>query len=644
MLESDEGPAGRWLWPANIRRAFLLLSASQRRHWLLLLPLGLVCALIEAATAASLFALVAVLSGSSRLAALPVLGSIYPYLPPSLKGEASLIKLFLGVTAALVVLRVVFAGVTVAFNHLVIAKDRAELSARLYEGYLNAPYSFHLERNAADCVYRVNDSINTLFGSVLGGATTLLTHAMTIAGVSAVLLAASPWVTIVSVVLLAAWLLLITRLMTRWQMSFGRRADELHRCREKVLWEGLGAIKEIKVLGRERYFSAAYAGYLRELVQIQFRGALRSAAPRLLVEGAFALVMLVAAVLLLGERTDRSLVLPVLGLYAYAGVRLIPMANAMIEMINQITAATIPLRRLSEDCALMEVHPIDEGREEILSANGDTRKTECSGKWRSQRIDGIEFENVSFTYARSPRPAVSRLSFSLRSGECIALAGKTGAGKSTVLDLVAGLLEACEGRVLIHGHGLRKQRNPRSALGSIGYVPQTITLTDDSVRGNVAMGIATERVDDTAVRRALRAACLEDVIARLPAGIATPVGQRGVRLSGGEIQRLALARALYHRPSLLILDEATSALDAATEKKLIHSLKDPREHRTIVLATHRAAVMAACDRVIFLRDGELAASGEFERLLELSPDFNEMMSRQGPNENESRGAHHARNT
>ena len=304
-----------------------------------------------------------------------------------------------------------------------------------------------------------------------------------------------------------------------------------------------------------------------------------------------------------GEDGSLESALPALGAYAFAGVRLFPAMQDIFRATTRLRFGAPALSALREE----------------LSGPAPLPPEAQEGPPMPLR-DRITIEDVSFAYPGAEGTALSELSLEIEAGSVVGIVGSTGAGKSTLVDLILGLLEPDEGEiaadgVVLRGEVLRRWRR------SIGYVPQTIFLTDDTVAANVAFGLAPEEIDMDRVAEAVRQAQLDEVVAALPGGLMTPVGERGARLSGGQRQRVGIARALYREPPVLVFDEATSALDTVTERALMRTIGALAGQRTIVMIAHRLSSVRQADRIFLLEHGRLAAAGRYGELVERSAAF-----------------------
>jgi ATP-binding cassette subfamily C protein len=402
---------------------------------------------------------------------------------------------------------------------------------------------------------------------------------------------------------------LVMVVLLRWTRGLaersGRGAHDLGKEILRTLQHALGAIKEIKALGREGFFYRTFADKQRELLSLGYLGVTLQTIPPVLVETVFVCgALILIGVLALGGHVGAD-ALPLLGLLGYAGLRLMPMANRLTWQVNQVRAARAAVNDLYDDYRLV---------------TGGGWGNDGHAATTLTLHDRITVDRVSYTYPNAPAPALRDVTLTVARGEAVGFVGPTGAGKSTLVDVMIGLLSPTDGRVTVDGTDLAAG-DPRRWHRHVGYVPQSIYLIDASVRENVALGIAPAEIDERRVREAIRIAQLDEVIARLPDGLDAVLGERGVLLSGGERQRVGIARALYHDPDLLVLDEATAALDLATERAVTQAIRALHGHKTVLVIAHRLSTVRSCDRIGLIVGGRLREWGTYDELLSRSDEF-----------------------
>jgi ABC-type multidrug transport system fused ATPase/permease subunit len=334
--------------------------------------------------------------------------------------------------------------------------------------------------------------------------------------------------------------------------------------------------------------------------------------PRHFLEAlAMASVMTIMLLLLISAKGDLSKVLPVLALYAFAGLRLLP-------AVQKLYANLVSLR--FGGSALDAIHgDLKEGRTS-LPLQDSTRRLSLH--------ESIELQRVTFTYPKAERPALDDISLQIPVRTAVGFVGRTGAGKTTLVDTIIGLLEPQQGEVKVDGTRI-VANNVRDWQQAIGYVPQHIFLADDTLAANIAFGVAPHKIDMQTVERVSRIAELHSfVMQETPLGYMTRVGERGVRLSGGQRQRIGIARALYHDPDVLVFDEATSALDNLTERAVIDAMRNLAQQKTILIIAHRLSTVRACDQLFLLDHGQLKAVGNYDELVESDKTFSQMAAQE----------------
>jgi ABC-type multidrug transport system fused ATPase/permease subunit len=381
--------------------------------------------------------------------------------------------------------------------------------------------------------------------------------------------------------------------------------------RFKVVQEIAGGLKEIKVMGLEAVSLARFRTPARAMARYQTAGLVFARLPRFALEaavyGGFIAMVLVMLVVRGGALAD---LLPLLGLLAMSATKLFPALQQLYQEISSIRFSAAALDRLHAEL--------------VATAGTPPPPSAASAPALLVPQDRIEFVGVQYRYPQADRPALTGLDLAIAAKSTVGIVGGTGAGKTTVIDLLLGLLHPDAGQILIDGRPLGRE-TLRAWQRSIGYVPQTIFLADDTIAANIAFGVAPADVDPRLVEQAARAANLHDFITgELPGGYATMVGERGLRLSGGQRQRIGIARALYRDPAVLVLDEATSALDNLTERAVMEAVRALGGQKTIVMIAHRLTTVEACDKIILLEQGRVTAEGTFAELLSRNEIFRRM--------------------
>ncbi len=592
----------------NIRAAVSMLDPAQRRRWALTVPLGVVGALVESAAAACIFALVAILSSEVRAADLPVAGSLLPWLPLAWQSEKALLTLFLCITIVVFAVRVFLYLAVTLYRERIIAGDQAALTRKLYTGYLSAPYAFHIQRNVDDYSFRIVTAATHVFSTVLGGAATIVTNALSALALVGVVLFVNPVLALASVVFVALWVGGVQRALGGRLARISAELDQYRRLQHRVMMQGLSVLREIKVSGRERWFERAYAAHSEEVVEWHWRSALTSLVPRITLESMFLGGILFLSATLVSASGPPGDLLPVIGLYAYVGMRLLPIINAVLAAVNSIVATTASVEHLLSDWHAVLPY-VEEAHADVPPMRFDSK---------------IELDRVSFRYAGTDVDVLRDLSVTIEKGDTLGVVGSTGAGKSTLAHLLLGLLRPTTGTLSIDGANLVGAE--RAWRQHVGFVPQSISVIDDTVRANVALGVDPTEVADAHVWRVLETAQLAEAVRALPDGLDTTLGDRGIRLSGGQRQRIAIARAIYHDPDVLVFDEATASLDSVTEREVTGAIAELGRNRTTIVVAHRISTVRQCDRILVLGDGRMLGSGSYDELLAESPAFQALAS------------------
>ncbi|PYJ05583.1 MAG: ABC transporter ATP-binding protein [Verrucomicrobia bacterium] len=465
------------------------------------------------------------------------------------------------------------------------------LRVRLLRRMASQPYPYFLQRNSADLLKKVVGDVMNYSSGVLLPLLDSVARGLTAVLLLATLFLVQPVIALSAAIVLGAYYVIIFRLLARkrreanenLRTSVGGSYREAHQM--------LSGIKAVKVHRAEEHFLSRFAKHSAVMAQMYAQLPVFANSARYLVEP-LAFGGLVLAVLLLAAKgRDFSDILPNLGVMALAGYRLLPSLQLLYGQLTQISTMRHAVDEVYDEFAAAET---DSSIPRVMRSDGVTPAAPF--RWN----DAIVLREVSFSYPSAPRPTLDDLSLTIAKNTSLGVIGPTGSGKSTLVDLLLGLYQPTAGEILIDGRPLTPALVP-AWQASIGYVPQDIFLIDDTITRNIAFGLLDNEVDAARLREACDMAQILDFIeAEVPDAFDTNVGERGVRLSGGQRQRIGLARALYHRPSLLILDEATSALDIATEAKLLEALRALAGKLTMVVAAHRLSAVANCDQLVDL--------------------------------------------
>lgn len=591
----------------TLRQVLRFIDRGQRSKWIMLIVLAVVASGFEMAGAVMVFILIGLVSDAGADIDLPLIGDVR-----SLVGDVDQDSLLLGTviaTAIFFLLRGFVQVGTIYAQSRVANNAGAQLSNTLARGYLYMPYPNHLARNSSELVRNSYQAVQLLVSQVFLPLINIAASAILTVGMLTVMVAITPAATGVAIVVIGASAAIVLSVVLPRIKRVGATAHDMQRETLNWLQQSLHGIRDIRILGRERYFAHRYGKSRLRLARSNYQRAALSQLPSTIIEfSLIGFILLFFALTILGG-DEAQQALPVLGLFAYVGLRLQPSIQRMINGINSIKFATAPIEDLYADLQLLR------------ASEAPTIPTEGLPFKRS-----LELRDVGFAYEGTERPALSGIDLVIRPGEEIGLCGPTGGGKTTLTDIIAGLLSPTNGSILVDGVDLLG--NESAWHRNLGVVPQMVFLTDDTLRRNIALGIPDAKIDDDAVREAVGLAQLSDFVDGLPEGLETTVGERGVRISGGQRQRIAIARALYRRPNVLIFDEGTSALDQETEAKLMASIERLRGSHTIILVAHRLSTVQNSDRVIFVEGGRVSGVGSFSELQQTNESFRRMSTSQ----------------
>ena len=476
-----------------------------------------------------------------------------------------------------------------------IAEIKYKLSERLFKIYLKKPYDFHLQTNSAQLMRNVNDVDR--FVQVMISLLMLITEVVVVFGVGALLLFYEPVGAISSIIVLGTAGFIFHKRVQKKVNRWGKERQIHDGSRLMHLQQGFGAIKDIKILGRENKFVNEFSIHNKASAFIQGKQLFVLSLPRYWFELLTIIGIILLVMVMVNQNKDLSLFVPTLGLFAAAAFRLMPSITRIINCNQDIRFGLPAVYTLADEINLSKKNNLIDKKNDKIIVN-----------------DIIELKKIYYTYPKSSKTILNEINLTVKCGTSIGLVGESGIGKTTLINIILGLLSPVKGQILVDGKNIHD--GIRSWQNQIGYVPQNIYLNDDSIEQNIAFGIPENEIDNNAINNAINKAQLSNFINTLENGSKTKVGECGERISGGQRQRIGIARALYNNPKILVLDEATSALDNESEQLIQKTLAELQKGRTTLIIAHRLSTIREADRIVVLERGNIKEQGSHESLLE----------------------------
>ena len=463
-----------------------------------------------------------------------------------------------------------------------------KLSTRLLTTYLAEPYTFHLNKNIAELQRSMQEDTG-LFTQVLMHTLQLIAEVVVCVVLGIYLFSVSNSITVVIVGLLILCVVLFTKLTKRFTEELGKESQLYKGKLYQWVNQSLGGVKEVKVLNREDFFISSYRDYYTLYIKGVRINRLLSISPKYMVEAVCMTGLLIAIILKLNfGHGELDTFIPQLATFAVAAFRLLPSVGRINEHVNNILYAVPSVDLIYGDLKGIEDYQESKGEEE-------------GKEWSFEH--GITAKHITYAYPNTDTNVLEDANCVIPKGKTVAFIGSSGAGKTTMADIILGLLAPQRGKILVDDIDVFK--NLTMWHHQIGYIPQVIYLSDDTIRNNIAFGIHEDQIDEEAVRTALKKAQLAEFVDTLPDGLDTIVGDRGVRRSGGQRQRIGIARALYHDPEILVLDEATSALDNETETAVMEAIESLQGSKTMIIIAHRLTTIQNADIIYEVGDGKV---------------------------------------
>jgi len=587
-----------------------LMDRRERRMAAILLALVLVSALLETVGVAAILPFLRILSEPAVIEQNAVLRFIY-----ETGGFVSArgFSLFAGAAVFGLIAFSLLIKAATAYALIRFGLMRSfSISSRLLKIYLHQPYAWFLGRHSSVLTTTVLGEVNTVVTGSLLPALQLLPGLASALMIIGFVFWLEPGIGLGATIALGGGYGLIYAVTRGLIARMGEMRLAANRARFRSISEATGGLKELKIMGLESRFSRRFDDAAFTLARVQSKSQVLRQMPRFALEGiAFGGIILMLIYLILRDAGDLSKTLPMVGMIVVAFGRLFPALQQTFAQVSNIRFNQNTLLHLHDELTTHRLPP-----QHLLDLKATAQPLRLHERLR--------LEDISYAYPSGDKPALRDLDLEIAANTTVGLVGGTGAGKTTLVDLILGLLQPDGGRIVVDGTPLGPETLP-GWQRSIGYVPQQIFLTDGSVAENIAFGQRPEEIDQAAVERAARIAALHDFVSQeLPQGYATQIGERGVRLSGGQRQRIGIARALYHDPDVLIMDEATSALDNLTERAVMEAVQNIAGQKTIVMIAHRLSTVRRCDRIFLMRRGRVEAAGSFDELVASSAEFREM--------------------
>lgn len=586
------------------KKLLFLLSSNERKKAIFLLILILIMALFDMVGLASILPFMAVLTNPGLIETNVILKSIFEYL--SLFGVENE-KDFLFSLGIMVFILLMVSLVIKAFTNYAqvrfIEMREFSLGKRLIEGYLRQPYSWFLNRHSIDLGKNILSEVNQIISNGITPIIELIANSILAIAIITLLLIVDIKIALIVSISLGVAYVFIFYFVKKLLNSMGEERLKNNQLRFMSVNEVFAAVKEVKLGGMEKIYIKNFSNAAKIFAMNLTTSKAIAILPRFILEAiAFGGALLIIFYIM-AQTGSLSSAIPVVSLYIFSGYRLMPALQKIYASFTKLAFVRPALNKLYLD---------------IKSLNSTCTEEEKNDYEKNPLIleKKIKLKNISYNYPNSSISALKNINLVIPVKSTIGLVGTTGSGKTTLVDIILGLLVAEKGTLEIDGKTIITRHNIKSWQKKIGYVPQSIYLSDETVAANIAFGIEPKDINYKTLERVTKIVNLHNfIINELPQGYQTTIGERGVRLSGGQKQRIGIARALYSNPQLLILDEATSALDIQTEKLVMDEINNLRNDITIIIIAHRLNTVENCDAIYSLEKGQVTLFRNFKDLI-----------------------------
>jgi len=587
------------------KKLFRLLSKAEQKKALILLGLIFVTTLIDLVGIASIMPFIAVLGNPELVETNEFLNWAYHFTKDFGVKNVTDFLFFLGIIVFLLLLiSLIFKSATTYMQLRFTLMREYSIGKKLIENHLKQTYSWFLDQNSSNISKKIFSEVSQVIDRGLSPMMTLITQGTVVIGIITLLIFIDLNLVIIIGSTLVLFYLLIFKKINNYLNKIGGERSELNKKRFKAISEVFGAIKEVKLGGIEKLYVDQFSILSYEYAKNQSSSQIISQLPRFGLEAIAFGGIIIIMLALMKQGKNFVDVMPIIALYAFAGYRLMPALQQVYSASTQLKYAEASINALYNDIFSCDLKNLRENK---------TNKLKLTKK--------ISLNGINYCYPNSSKIILEDISLEIKAKSKVGIIGCTGSGKTTLVDIILGLLETQKGTLKIDG-SIINDKNLRCWQNSIGYVPQQIYLSDDTIAANIAFGSDPLDVDNSIVEHVSKLANLHKfVINELPEKYNTNVGERGVKLSGGQRQRIGIARALYKNPQVLILDEATSALDNSTEKIVMDAINNFSKDLTIIIIAHRLGTLKGCDVIFLLDKGKLVNKGNFKKIVKQEPYF-----------------------
>jgi len=593
-----------------IKELFQLLTPNQRQNFYILQVLVVFMALFEILGVASIAPFMALVGDMSILEQENIFSQVY-----KLSGmiSHSQFVFFVGVAVLIILLiSAIISTLTTWKLAMFATKVGSEISDRLYSHYLKQNWLFHASGSSAQLTKKIANESSRVTSLVLQPLMMINAKIVLALFMSSAIFIYNPKVAIIGLVIFLISYLILYKFVRKVLHRNGKAISDVFELRYRLMNEGFGGIKDILLLGCDDSFIKRFEDSSKTLAYSQGTNIALAQVPRYFMElVAFGSMIALVLYLIVAHEGDLGLVLPILSVYALAGFKLLPAFQQVYNNVANIKGNISAFESIHQDL-------IDSTKQNFITLKDE-------GKYEKNihsRVD-ITLTNIEFAYPGKSKLAISQLNMKINANSVIGIVGPSGSGKSTLIDILLGLIKPQSGILMVDGQEINKH-NLRAWQNSIGFVPQSIFLSEGNIAENIAFGVPEKEIDYDKVKKSLNLAHLDKFVELLDQGIFTKVGERGVQLSGGQRQRIGIARALYNEVDVLMFDEATSALDGITEKMIMEAIHDFSGKKTVIMIAHRLKTVKKCDYIFLMEEGKIIDEGSYNQLFLTNDKFKEM--------------------